>query len=98
MRRTGGLNDSVVHFDPASGEGTGIVFNDFDSGAMTWALDTALLWYAQPALWERIMQNAMRQDFSWETQTSEYLKLFAGLLQVDAAALIKGNGPKKAAG
>ncbi len=28
-----GLNDSVRHFDPASGEGTGIVFNDYDVGA-----------------------------------------------------------------
>ena len=43
------------------------------------------------------MQNAMRQDFSWETQTNEYLKLFAELLQLDAAALIKGNAPQKAA-
>ena len=29
-RRTGGLADSVIHFDPATGTGTGIVFNDFD--------------------------------------------------------------------
>jgi starch synthase len=98
VRRTGGLADSVVHFDPASGNGTGIVFNDFDASAMKWAIDTALQWYAQPALWDHIVQNAMRQDFSWDTQTNEYLKLFAGLLQLDAAALIKGNAAQKAAG
>ena len=97
VRRTGGLADSVVHFDPATGTGTGIVFNDFDTSAMNWALDTALQWYAQPQLWERLVQNAMRQDFSWVTQTNEYLKLFAGLLQLDAAALIEGNAPQKAA-
>ena len=97
VRRTGGLADSVVHFDPATGTGTGIVFNDFDTSAMNWALDTALQWYAQPQLWERIVQNAMRQDFSWVTQTNEYLKLFAGLLQLDAAALIEGNAPQKTA-
>ena len=98
VRRTGGLADSVVHFDPATGSGTGIVFNDFDTAAMNWALDTALQWYAQPQLWERIVQNAMRQDFSWAKQTDEYLKLFAGLLQLDAAVLIKGNAAQKAAG
>lgn len=98
VRRTGGLADSVVHFDPATGAGTGIVFNDFDTAAMNWALDTALQWFAQPALWEKIVQNAMRQDFSWETQANEYLKLFAELLQVDAAALIEGNAPQEAAG
>ena len=98
VRNTGGLADSVVHFDPATGAGTGIVFNDFDATAMGWALDTALQWYADATLWERIMQNAMRCDFSWETQCNEYLKLFAELLKLDAAALIKRDAPQKAAG
>jgi starch synthase len=97
VRKTGGLADSVSHFDPATGQGTGIVFNDFDSAAMTWALDTAMKWYADAALWDRLVQNAMRCDFSWATQTHEYLKLFAELLQLDAAALVKGNPPQKAA-
>ena len=97
VRRTGGLADSVLHFDPATGVGTGIVFNDFDAPGMNWAIDTALQWYADATLWERLVQNAMRQDFSWETQANEYLKLFAELLQFDAAALIEGNAPKKAA-
>jgi starch synthase len=98
VRRTGGLADSVTHFDPATGEGTGIVFNDFDAAAMAWALDTAMQWYADPALWKRIVQNAMRCDFSWETQAGEYLKLFAELLQLDAAALVKRDSAKKPAG
>ncbi len=97
VRRTGGLADSVTHFDPATGQGTGIVFNDFDAGAMTWALDTAMKWYADPSLWEKIVQNAMRCDFSWATQTNEYLKLFAELLQLDAAALVEGDAAQKAA-
>jgi starch synthase len=97
VRRTGGLADSVTHFDPATGVGTGIVFNDFDAPAMSWALNTALDWYARPALWQRLVQNAMRCDFSWETQANEYLKLFAELLELDAAALIEGDAPQKAA-
>jgi starch synthase len=97
VRRTGGLADSVSHFDPATGQGTGIVFNDFDSGAMSWALNTAMQWYAQPELWQKLVRNAMRCDFSWQTQANEYLKLFASLLQLDAAALVEGNAAKKAA-
>jgi starch synthase len=98
VRRTGGLADSVQHFDPATGVGTGIAFNDFDAPAMAWALDTAVQWYADPALWDRLVQNAMRMDFSWETQANEYLKLFAELLQLDAATLIERNLPQKTAG
>jgi starch synthase len=97
VRRTGGLADSVTHFDPATGTGTGIVFNDFDAAAMNWALDTAMKWYLQPALWERMVQNAMACDFSWQTQANEYLKLFAELLQLDAATLVERNPPQKAA-
>ncbi|HEY6125709.1 MAG TPA: glycogen synthase [Steroidobacteraceae bacterium] len=98
VRKTGGLADSVTHFDPAMGVGTGIVFNDFDAAAMTWALDTAMGWYLQPALWQRIVENALRCDFSWETQANEYLKLFAELLQLDGAALVKRNPAQKTAG
>jgi len=98
VRRTGGLADSVTHFDPATGVGTGIVFNDFDGIAMGWALDTAMKWFADPALWNRIVQNAMLCDFSWEKQCNEYLRLFAELLQLDAAVLIERNSPQKAAG
>jgi starch synthase len=79
VRRTGGLADSVRHFDPASGAGTGVVFNDFDFGGLRWALDTALDWYAQPALWRQLVANGMREDFSWERQVVEYERLYAGL-------------------
>jgi starch synthase len=76
VHRTGGLADSVRHFDPASGNGTGCVFNDFDTGAINWALNTALDWFAQPALWRRLVRNAMAQDYSWSRQIGEYEALF----------------------
>jgi len=66
VRRTGGLADSVQHYDPESGEGTGIVFNDFDAGGLSWALDTALEWFEWPDLWSQIITNGMGQDFSWQ--------------------------------
>ena len=45
----------------------------------------------------RMVQNAMACDFSWQTQANEYLKLFAELLQLDAAALVERNPAQKAA-
>jgi starch synthase len=76
VRRTGGLADSVKHFDPATGAGTGCVFNDYDGPAVEWALNTTLDWFAQPPLWQRLMQNAMHEDFSWERQVAKYVQLF----------------------
>jgi starch synthase len=80
VRRTGGLADSVQHYDAASGTGTGIVFNDFESRALEWALNTALDLYAAPAHWARLVQNGMRQDFSWQRQGGEYVALYRRLI------------------
>ena len=79
VRRTGGLADSVEHFDPATGSGTGVVFNDFDAPALEWALNTALDWYAEPKLWRQIMRNGMAQDFSWTRQTEQYVQIYRRL-------------------
>jgi starch synthase len=80
VRRTGGLADSVQLFDPATGAGTGIVFNDYNTTAMSWALRTTLDLYRQPALWQRMVQNAMAQDFSWERQGKLYVDLYQRLV------------------
>jgi starch synthase len=81
VRNTGGLADSVVPYNPATGHGTGIVFNDFNAGALKWAMDTALDLYAQPAHWDRMVRNGMAQDFSWEHQGALYLQLYERLLR-----------------
>jgi starch synthase len=79
VRRTGGLADSVEHFDPESGTGTGVVFNDFDSPALKWGLNLALDWYQEPRHWQRLVHNGMAQDFSWQRQALEYLALYGSL-------------------
>jgi starch synthase len=76
VRRTGGLADSVQHYDPATGQGTGVVFNDFDATGVRWALSTALDWFRQPTLWRRLVMNGMSQDFSWDRQGAEYERLY----------------------
>ncbi|MEP6883667.1 MAG: glycogen/starch synthase [Gammaproteobacteria bacterium] len=80
VRNTGGLADSVQHFDPVSGKGTGCVFNDYDATAVHWAIGTTLDWYASPNEWQRLMQNAMAQDFSWTRQILKYDSLYRGLV------------------
>ena len=81
VRRTGGLADSVQHFDPATGIGTGIVFNDYNAEAVTWALNTALDLYQNKGSWRRLMQNGMAQDYSWSRQVRGYVELYESLVQ-----------------
>ena len=71
VRRTGGLADSVELYDPHSGEGTGIVFNDFNVEAVCWAVNTALDLFRNRRRWNRIVRNGLGKDFSWERQGQE---------------------------
>jgi starch synthase len=79
VRRTGGLADSVQLYEPTTGRGTGILFDDFNGQAMAWALSTALDLYAKPEHWRRMMQNGMAQDFSWDRQGQLYVDLYQKL-------------------
>jgi len=81
VRRTGGLADSVQHYDPATGVGTGCVFNDYDPQAVGWALNTTLDWFANEASWLQLMHNAMLKDFSWDRQVVLYEKLFRDTIE-----------------
>jgi starch synthase len=80
VRNTGGLADSVQHFDAHTGRGTGCVFNDYDAPAVRWAINTVLDWYSNPRDWLPLQQNAMAKDFSWTRQINEYLALYRGLI------------------
>ena len=80
VRKTGGLADSVENYDPATGQGTGIVFNDFDSEALEWGLNTALDLYAEPEHWTRMVRNGMERDFSWQRQGGLYVDLYKRLI------------------
>ena len=79
VRHTGGLADSVQQYDPETGEGTGIVFEDFNSEALEWALNTALDLHAQPEHWRRMVRNGMAKDFSWDKQGEKYVEIYRRL-------------------
>lgn len=80
VRATGGLADTIGHFDPATGEGNGSVFEHADVEGLIWGLTTALGWHASPDTWTRLIDNAMRADFSWARQAEPYEALYRELL------------------
>ena len=81
VRRTGGLADSVQRYDPATGTGTGVVFDAFTAPALFTAVEVALDLYADARHWQRMVRNGMAQDFSWERQGAQYVALFERMLR-----------------
>jgi starch synthase len=80
VRRTGGLADSVQHYDAQTGQGTGIVFEHEDGLAVEWALTTALDLFRNKRIWNRLVRNGMAQDFSWPRQGERYIEQYLRLL------------------
>jgi starch synthase len=80
VRATGGLADTVQHFDPATGRGTGSVFRDADPGGLLWGVRTALAWHADARAWRQLVANAMAADFSWHVQARPYEALYRKLV------------------
>jgi len=80
VHATGGLDDSVAEFDPATGSGTGFKFTPYTPDAFLAALERALRTRRDPALWARLVANGMAQDFSWSRAAAEYRGLYETLL------------------
>jgi starch synthase len=76
VRATGGLADTVRQYDPATGEGTGFVFEHFTADGLRWALRRALQVYDVPKAWRRLQLNGMAADFSWGVRARQYEELY----------------------
>lgn len=81
VRQTGGLADTIEDFNPQKKRGTGFVFKNYSSRDFLAAIQRALEIYKNKALWRALMQNAMRQDFSWERQAEKYVELYSRAMQ-----------------
>jgi starch synthase len=81
VRATGGLTDSVQHFDAGKGTGTGVVFHDYDANGFRWALNTALDLYQNKQAWRQVVFNGMQKDYSWQEQGRIYVERFRKLLR-----------------
>ncbi|MCX7882827.1 MAG: glycogen synthase GlgA [Brevinematales bacterium] len=76
VRKTGGLADSVKHGV------TGFVFEPYTPEALLGMVSQAIATYKQnPTQWEKMMKNAMKEDFSWKQSAHKYLEIYKHLLQ-----------------
>lgn len=80
VRATGGLEDSVQEFDPATRRGTGFKFAGSRVEDVLPAIRKFLHCYADPDLWQQIQKNGMAMDFSWERVVPEYMALYKATL------------------
>ncbi|NCB50842.1 MAG: glycogen synthase GlgA [Clostridia bacterium] len=81
VRETGGLKDSVRPYNRFTGEGDGFSFANYNAHEMKDAILSALDVYEnQPETWNRLINNAMSEDFGFARSAEEYVKLYIDLL------------------
>lgn len=80
VHATGGLRDTVLPYDPATGDGRGFTFQSYNGDDFLAAIDRALaLFTGDRAVWDKLAQQDMREDFSWRVPAKAYRALFASL-------------------
>ncbi len=83
VRRVGGLADTVVGADEhslASGEATGIAFDEASPAALADALHRAVRLYRQAEVWRGLQRQAMSRRFSWAEAARAYEVLYRSML------------------
>ena len=93
VRATGGLDDTINHFDAEAGTGNGFKFSRYESKAFYASIQEAVSLFQNAKLWKRIVANGMRADFSWDRSAQMYLELYRSVMERPALERGKIEGP-----
>ncbi len=81
VRRTGGLADTIIEYNPSKGTGAGFLFNDYSYTDIVRTVKRADKLFNDKKHWQKIMDNAISQDFSWRQSAKQYLSLYEKILK-----------------
>ena len=81
VRETGGLRDTVEPYNRFTGIGTGFSFTNYNAHDMLHVIRMAKEVYRDDRkAWDKLVRQAMKQDFSWKNSAVQYEQLYADLL------------------
>lgn len=80
VRETGGLKDTVKPYNKFTGEGNGFSFYPYNANDMAYTIRMALGYFADKKVWDKLVTNAMKLDFSWKNSAQEYNNLYKNLI------------------
>ena len=81
VRRTGGLADTVVNYDQATGDGTGFMFDLLTPAAIYDTVGWSLwAWHHRPQHLDAMRKRAMKVRYSWDDAAVRYGELYQGAI------------------
>ncbi|MBF0483720.1 MAG: glycogen synthase GlgA [Candidatus Omnitrophica bacterium] len=79
---TGGLVDTVTHYNKETGLGNGFLFERNNKGSFVWNLRQAVDLFHQKEHFEKLVANAFRSEFAWDSSAKQYVEIYKCLLSV----------------
>ena len=81
VRETGGLKDTVYPYNEYENTGTGFSFANYNAHEMLSTIRYAKsVFYDKKREWNKLIDRAMAQDFSWNNSARQYEELYYRLL------------------
>ena len=81
VRETGGLKDTVEPYNEYEKTGTGFSFCNYNAHEMLNTIRYAeRIYYDKKRDWNKIVERAMSQDFSWKNSARQYEDLYRSLI------------------
>ncbi|MGL5633971.1 MAG: glycogen synthase GlgA [Sarcina sp.] len=80
VRETGGLRDTIEPFNKYECTGNGFSFYHYDGLELLNCMIEGLYIYGLKDKWEKLVENAMKSDNSWEKSAKMYLELYKNLV------------------
>ncbi len=94
VRATGGLDDTIEHWDARTGKGTGFKFTDYNGEALLLTIKEALRAFRDQSSWQQLMRNGMNKDFSWSASAKEYIRVYERARQLRTGAPTPPSRPE----
>jgi starch synthase len=79
VAKVGGLNDTVKSYYDSHEGATGFAFASWDENCFDYSIGYVCNMFYKNKL-NTLIKNAMKEDFSWDKQVEEYIKLYKMLL------------------
>ncbi len=80
-RATGGMKEVIEAYDPETGDGNTIAFDDFSSDSLMGGLNTALELFKNKPAWEEFALNGMSSEFNWLESVEKYDAIYRKIIK-----------------
>ena len=75
-RKTGGLADTIIDVNITKEQANGLLFEQISSNEMKEVIHRAIQLFQMPELFEKIRENGINSNFSWDIAARKYCEVY----------------------